>query len=463
MARVRKASDLRPEPKAPREAAEERLPHGGQTLVAYRFEKENKGKFLHVRGVGWHRWNGQFWEFDERGFTHRALLKTLRRTMGAGFTDDKLMSAAKSCQSSSAQEGILKIASNLEGFAKVLRDMDPDPYLLNVQNGIFDLRSFEMLDHDPKHLITKICNAHYDPSAVGMNWQKFLGSAIPDVEIQEFLQRYIGYSLKGVVEEHVLPIFIGRGRNGKGTFYETVLHALGGYAYHADSGLLMRRRSENLSGLMELQGRRFVSVSETERDEPMAESTMKMLTGGDPITARRLFKERVTFLPTHSIILVTNHFPKVDGNDDAVWDRLVAVPWDQRFIGKRRDKGMKENLKLEIDAVLLWAIEGLREYEELGDLAVPDVIRQRTGKFRVDSDEIRTWFASNCVEDPNAKVLLKDFHEAYTMGPHIKNQPQLSAVKFREELESRGFQTKKTNGARWYLFGWRLLEPDEEA
>ncbi len=180
-------------------------------------------------------------------------------------------------------------------FAATVADLDADPYLLNVANGTLDLRTGQVRDHDPADRCSKVTAAAYRPEVDGAGWRAFLHRVLPDPEVRGFLQRLTGVALLGRVVEHVLPIATGVGANGKGVFTRSVEHALGDYASTAEADLFMSREGAHPTGEMDLLGRRWVTVSETDHGRRLAEATMKRLTGGDTVKARRMRQDFVEF------------------------------------------------------------------------------------------------------------------------------------------------------------------------
>src|SRR5699024_3848837 len=157
-----------------------------------------------------------------------------------------------------------------------------------------------------------------------------------------------------------LMIAVGSGRNGKGVFAHAVQRALGDYAVTATNDLLTTGRyggksAGDLSAQMQLRGARWAAMSELNVDDRLAPATMKTLTGGDPITAKLMGKDFVTFEPSHSLFMLTNYLPRVPAEDRAAWARIRVVPFEVSFEG-REDKHLDERLALSIDAVLTWAI-----------------------------------------------------------------------------------------------------------
>ena len=236
----------------------------------------------------------------DRGPARRSQARGDRRPADAladSLDDKDLRNDVRKCESAAGIGGVLDIAAALEPFAYTVRDLDPDPYLINVANGTLDLRTMQLRDHDPADRITKVAAAAWDPDAHGQVWEAFLARVLPDPEVRGFLRRYVGLGLAGTVLEHALAILTGTGRNGKGVLYGAVNHALGDYAGVAEPDLFMHRDGAHPTGEMDLRGLRWVVVSESDHGRRLAEATVKRLTGGDQIKARRMRQDFVDVPP----------------------------------------------------------------------------------------------------------------------------------------------------------------------
>ena len=137
--------------------------------------------------------------------------------------------------------GALTLASTEESVVVTPDDLDADPFLINCPNGVLDLRTGELMKHDPALLLTKMTAAAYRPNVAGLEFSKFLARVQPEEDMRAFLARLLGHALEGRVIEHVLPIFHGDGGNGKSTLVNAVMAALGDYAGPADPDLLTAR------------------------------------------------------------------------------------------------------------------------------------------------------------------------------------------------------------------------------
>lgn len=429
----------------------------GQLRMAYRLAAGHSRGLMYVHGMGWHWWDGTRWQEDRTGQAEQAVFQVLRTSYENAFGDEKLGSDTRACNSSSGVDGVLKLASKLPEFAFTTDDLDRDPYKLNVANGTLDLLTMTLWPHDPADRITKVCRASYDPGAVGPVWDAFLDRSLPDPDVRAFLQRYTGQALVGRTMEHALAILTGTGRNGKGVWYGAVNKALGSYATSVRPELLLSRDGAHTTDEMDLMGVRWVTMSEIDQGRTLAEATMKRLTGGDEIRARRMRQDSVAFTPSHTLVMVANHLPKTSGNDDAVWKRLKVVPFEVVIPANEQDPRLNEKLELELEAVLSWIIQGWQDYQRIG-LADPEKVLARTAAYREDTDGIGQFITENCVTGDGCNVPLDELWRAWERWANVAGFVRQAPTKreFSKSLEALGYQQGKSGGTRkWRQIGLR--------
>ena len=430
--------------------------HQGQAKFAYLLAERYADQLLHVHGLGWHAWRGTRWAPDDRGVARRAVLDVLRHAWEEAFGSKELTAEVKQCQTATAVNGILALAASLEPFAATVDDLNAVPWLLNCANGTLDLHTLELHPHEPSERLTKVCRGAYRPDTAAPTWDAFLARVLPDEEVRGFVQRLAGMALIGDVREHVLPIFTGTGRNGKSVFYKALSSAMGDYAATADPELFMARRDgAHPTGEMDLMGRRLVVVSESNRDRRLDEAKMKRLVGGDPIKARRMRQDFVEFMPSHTAVLVTNHLPKVSGDDPATWARLRVVPFNVVIPPAEQDTELSAKLELEADGILSWAVAGLRDYLERG-LDDPRGVRVATAAYHRDSDALAR-FIDECCETGSAyQERTSELHAAW-VGWQLRDGAEPMSMKaFGQALDARGFTSKKVKSGICRV-GIRLL------
>ena len=438
--------------------------HRGQARMAYRLAEAYANRLLYVYGTGWLYWTGTRWCEDDRGRATRAALDTLRTALADSLTDHDLRADVRKCETAAGVAGVLDLASALEPFAATVADLDADPYLLNVENGTVDLRTFELRPHDPRDRITRVTRAAYDPSAHSEEWTSFLARVLPDDEVRGYLQRLIGLCLLGKVTEHIFTIATGTGANGKGTAYGAVLHALGNYGHAAESDLFMAAKSNPNAATpaqMGLRGKRLVVVSETERDHRLAMALMKNLTGGDQITARPLYGKPVTFAPSHTSLMVTNFLPKVAGDDPAAWRRIRVVPFDVTIPEPEQDRQLGERLELAADAILAWALDGWRRYLDRG-MDAPEAVRAATDSYQYASDDVRRFVEAECIRNAHMWAAMSDLWARWESWRTDDGAEQMSKKAFGQALDDHGFPAFKGTGGVRARRGLGLCAKDDD-
>jgi putative DNA primase/helicase len=437
----------------------------GQTRMALMYLADNHKRVRYVPGLEWHVWSGTHWKPDDTGSPKRLAIQTVinARTEAAHMENPherkELWADTKSCDNDAGLNGMLSIAKTLTGIATAPTQLDQDPYLFNCLNGTLDLRTGELLPHKREDLITKVAGCGYDPNATGITFLRFLSEILPDVEVRDYVQRLIGYSMLGLVKEHVLPLFIGPGRNGKSKLLEIVLKSFGDYGMMAAPTLLLERAANAATtDKVDLMGKRLVVCSETDEGNRFGAATVKSLTGGDTITARRMHKDFISFVPSHTVFMMTNHLPVTDGSDMAIFERIKKVTFDQKFIGPRQDPHLSEKLDVEREVVLRWAVEGYQKYVGRG-LEEPQKVVKDTRKYQFDNDPLGRFISERCVEDNNAKVTSTALYDAWkNWNGGVVHDTQMA---FSMKMESRGFEKKRSTGGRYAFKGIGLRQEED--
>ncbi|HEY9356709.1 MAG TPA: phage/plasmid primase, P4 family [Arthrobacter sp.] len=421
--------------------------HRGQARMAYRLAVMYRSELMYVKGLGWLVWDGRRWAEDEKDAAKNAVLEVLRSALSESLDGDKdLRADVRKCESAAGVDGVLDLASALPGLRVAIDDLDADPYLLNCANGTLDLRTRELRPHNPADRITRVARGAYDRTADRTTWDAFLATVLPDDQERDYLQRVIGQSAYGRVREHLFPVLIGTGSNGKGTAYGAITNALGDYATIINPNLLMGDRGGGGPEMMTLRGARLVIGSETEEGRQLDAALMKRLTGGDQLTARRLYQEPVQWAPTHQLLYVTNHLPKVKGNDPAVWRRIRVVPFDVVVAEAQRDQTLPERLELSADAILTWAVEGWFAYEDAGGMHEPETVLRATDDYQTESDAVKRFIRAACVTGPHIHTSTRELYGAWASWVAADGAEPLKETPFAKELDRLGFAAKRTAG-----------------
>jgi putative DNA primase/helicase len=284
---------------------------------------------------------------------------------------------------------------------------------------------------------------------------------LPDESVRDYLQRLMGAALLGKVIEHVLGILTSTGFNGKSKFYEAMLYALGDYAPSAEPDLFMHRDGAHPTGEMDLMGKRLVVVSESDEGRRLAVATVKRLTGGDRIKARRMRQDFIEFDPAHLPLLVTNHLPVISGGGESIWGRIRVIPFDVFISEEDRDHHLGDKLAADADAVLVWAIDGWNNYTEHG-LNEPKGVLVATDNYRVDSDAVRRFIDEMCVVSPTAYSTTGRLFAAWKPWAASEGLPEIGSGVFGKALDSHGYPQGERNRAGRFRFGLGLKSEEDE-
>lgn len=247
------------------------------------------------------------------------------------------------------------------------QNLDRNSWVLNVPNGTVDLRYARLREHRPEELLTKIAGAEYRADAKCPRWKQFLGEVFePHPDLIPFVQRAVGYTLTGDARCECVFVLVGSGRNGKSTLIGVLDELLGEYAGIAEIETFLTSRGNPLrEDIADMRGRRLVSAQEPSMTGALAEATLKWLSGGDRLRARRLYEHTQEFHPSHKLWLAVNRLPTIRSDDRAARARLRVIPFDVSF-ERRPDRELKSQLSSELSGILRWALEGCLHWRREG-------------------------------------------------------------------------------------------------
>jgi putative DNA primase/helicase len=442
----------------------------------------------------WLTWCGSHWQRDTVGLVVRWQRETVK-ALGAqlpGLEDEaakKLLAHIKSSLNTARLKAAVEQAHTWDGMTIEPNVLDADPWVLNCTNGTLDLHSGELRPHRQADLITKCLSIAYEPDATCPTWDAFLWRIMggrqdpddPNMRVGElerrrlederphglidFLQRAIGYTLTGSTREQCLFMLHGPTKTGKSTFLATLRALLGPYGQQADMESFMHKdRQEVRNDIADLAGSRLVCTLEVPEGKRLAENLVKQMTGGaDQLKARFLFEEHFTFKPQFKIFLGTNHKPKANPGDDALWERIHLVPFVVQIPKDDRDKELETKLRTELPGILAWAVRGCLAWQRLGDLGEPEAVIEATAGYRSEMDTLGAFLTECCIcGDPEIyKTQASTLLQAYQRWV---GQTTMTARALNSALSDRGYASKRfTTGMFWLGIGLPAPEEQREA
>ncbi|GAA1064724.1 phage/plasmid primase, P4 family [Streptomyces asiaticus] len=428
------------------------------------YMRRQGGGVRYAKGLGFLVWNGKIWVSGDA--TVREALHRMGAEMIAGGDDYERRLALKALTNRHI-EGILKELPSVPGVPATANDFDRSPELLSVGNGTVNLRTGELKPHDPADLITRMVEPDYRPGALSPRWDRFLVEVFPNhPEMVDYIRRIVGYGITGSTAEQMFVFHHGAGANGKSVFLDVLTHVFRGVTKSAQVSVFEQRTAVGQANpeLADLYGARLVFCSETERYSRLADALIKQITGGDPVTARRLHSNPFTFTPTFLLQIAGNYRPAIMSADFGTWRRVKLVSWEATFRGKNADPELPAKLKAEAEGVLAWAVRGAVEWYASG-LQEPSAVQQDTADYRESEDRLQEWLEACLVQEPGARIAPMQLRRAYAEwceDAGMSRKEQLSGWSLGVEVEARGFPKKKVGG-RWGFQGIRLKTDAEKA
>ena len=338
--------------------------------------------------------------------------------------------------------------------------LDSNPMLLNTPGGTYYLP--EGLNGwkptDPADLLTKVTAVV--PSEEGMPlWNDALQLFFcGDQSLIDYVQQVCGLCLVGKVYQEALLIAYGDGRNGKSTFWNVIYKVLGSYSGNISADALTVNCKRNVKPEMaELKGKRMIIAAELQEGMRLNTSVVKQLCSTDPIFAEKKFKAPFHFEPSHTLVLYTNHLPKVGASDDGTWRRLIVIPFHAKIQGSKDIKNYTQHL---VDnaggAVLSWLMEGARKVIAANyQITRPQCVLDAIGSYREGNDWLGNFINECCIVNKSYQEKSGELYNNYREYCIENGEYIRSTSDFYAALEQAGYKRKKMRDGK-YIIGIQL-------
>lgn len=435
--------------------------------------KDDHGDVLRYQpGLGWCAWDGQVWETgaegrawylvmaqaDKLGMEAERMMQLAPRGEGKDKTPEqkeaeRAFAWAQRCRSYSNQRNTLAAASKLMEAGDI-DEFDPDPWLLNTPSGVVDLRTGEIREHESRYMCTKITSVEPRIGKAAPKWKEFLRQVTGgDAEFERYLQMVAGMACVGKVYEEGLVISYGPGSNGKSTLFAVWQELLGSYSGTIRNEVLVgNKNGSEVQGAAQLRGMRLSVTSELEEATRMNLSLLKRLTSRDRISARPLYHDPIEFTPTHTLILHTNHLPRLSSCDDGTKRRIAIAPFLSAIPPEKKIMDFAGVLvREEGPEILGWMIEGAIEfYKANTKLTKPKVVLDATAEYFASEDKLGRFIAECCEVTPEAKTAAGTLYRAYCDWCRTENLHPGGSQPFSRNLVGRGHELIKTRTGNIY-------------
>ena len=394
----------------------------------------------------WYYWDGKKWRLDESGEVKKLADVVCEDIKHEAFLeqDEKsqldMLKWANKTAASKNKESMIKECQHLDGIPASNDMFDSYPDFFNCQNGIVNLRNGELIPHDSSFMMSKIAFCDYDVSGKKPEkWLKFLDDVTGGgKELQDYIQKCVGYSLSGSTREQCAYFLYGMGNNGKSTFLDTIADMLGDYAANTQPETIMMKKfgsdSAN-SDVARLKSSRYVTCEEPTEGVRLNEGLLKQLTGGSKITCRFLYGDEFEYTPEFKIWIATNHKPVIRGTDVGIWRRIKLIPFEVNIPPEKVDKNLKYKLRKEMPQILRWAVEGCMKWQKEG-MAEPECVLKAVKDYKNEMD-LLVGFIEDAIEidySCNDKILASELFEMYIKWAKKNNEYEMTSKKFFKEI-----------------------------
>lgn len=449
------------------------------------FVREHKGDLIFTDALGWLSWNGTVWERGDHMAEHLAIEFTGRmfdeaaseyRDAQSTFTSVQIQVAEGTAtkQDVSVAKEAVKAAKEYLDHAKQSRSafrikailtlakpslvikadkLDGNSAELNTPAGIVDLNTGSIRKHDRTAYCTKITSAAPGSAGAAM-WMDFLETITGgDSSLIGFLQLVAGMALHGKVYHEGLILAFGSGRNGKSTYFNGLLAVLGDYAGTIDVSVLTTDRQNRGAALATLRGKRLVVAGELEEGKRLSVSTLKQITSTDAISIEEKYKQPETVTPTHSLVLFTNHLPRVGSMDNGTWRRLQVVPFNASIPEKSTIANFGDVLAREAGpAILAWAIQGAVNFARNGyKLDIPAAVEEVTDEYRQRENWLDNFIEECCVREPDARAGAAELYGTYKEWSAQNGDYTRRLNDFNTAMESAGYEKRTPKGKKVWI------------
>lgn len=422
-------------------------PDANQVAQAERVLAANPD-FRYAAGLGWLRWDGTKWAAGaETVFTQAVIANAKRQVVIA-----PALPFSQQLASRRGIEDVAKLATTLPAAHVGIDQLDTHLDYLHTAGKTWHLSTGAAWATPREELNTRALA--WEPKEECPEWRAMLDRCFPgESDTVDYLQRLIGYGITGRTTEQIFVLLHGRGANGKSTFMDTLSYVFGPYVETIPVEILMNTKQRDGEApapqLAKMRGARIVLTSESERGGLLSEPTVKLLTGDEPLTARTLYREPVTFRPEALILMATNHMPDIRGTDDGIWRRVKLIEWRESFIG-RRDTGILDRLKSEAPGIISWALDGAMEWYRNG-LQEPARVTISTDKYREDSDFLGSFMPEWLEVDAASWLPNKEIGALYAEFAEANQLETLRSTRtLYRALEERGATSVKRQGVMGY-------------
>ena len=342
--------------------------------------------------------------------------------------------------------------------SKDFDDFNRNPYLVNVRNGLLDIRDMSFKEHTPSYLSTVQLNVEYNPQVDCPQFKKFLNEVL-DCKLIPLVQEIVGYLLTTNTVSQKAFVFWGPARTGKSTLLWVVEYLLLGKKNV--SNIPWQEIGDKFK-TAELLGKLANVFSDLPSKSIDDTGIFKVVTGEDYLMAEKKNKNPFKFKPFARLVFSCNELPRnyVD-RTEGFYRRLIIVPFSRQIEKSKIDKALKYKLQREKEGILNWALEGLKRlYENNFEFSENELTDGVKKEYKRENNNVISFVEECCEIDSLFSCSRIEIYEAYKEFCVEAGLKALSQIKFNKELEGNFNITRSRSGKLRLWNGVRIKLDD---
>lgn len=449
----------------------------------------------------WYRWMGHIWAETDCGVDLQIRLSSeiaelfFKKTNAVSreMEQSNLMrctsietkgdcGACDYCEKNKLREGLNKIYTKLKTTTfknnimkeckelffdeQFTKKVDSNKDIIAFNNGVLDLTTFEFRDGKPEDYISFSTQIDYDEDKKYYEYSEwpqielFLSQVLPDPEVRSYFMKHLSTCLMGGNKAQKFHILTGSGSNGKSMLMNLASKALGDYAAVVPIALFTQKRAGSGSAAPEvirLKGRRFVTMQEPDEKVALNTGLMKLVSSGEKMYARDLFKSGCEFEVQAKFHLACNDKPEINSTDGGTWRRLMVINFVSKFTENPKEINqflIDESIQYLVNSqewatsFLSYMIHTLKEGRGFHKLQAPPKVMEYTSEYRNDNDGIARFMNEKIQESESESGITKSILSSVFKIWKIQNELTSLSI---TDLEKRIIE--KFGKAPWG--GWK--------
>jgi len=393
-------------------------------------------------------------------------------------TAQKLNEICAMLKKTQPKQNIMREACEIFYDKEFVSKLDRNAYLLCFNNGVVDFKQKTFRKGQPDDFISKCTNIDYIPYSSLQNTHhkivsdlnKFMEQLFPLKDVENYMWDHLSSCLIGINTNQTFHIYEGSGRNGKSVLTSLMGKGMGSYKGTVPITLITKQRlsiGSTSSEVAQLDGIRYAVMQEPTKGDKINEGALKELTGGtDPIQARALFKDTITFVPQFKLVVCTNTDFEDTSNDDGTWRRMRYISFKSKFLENpyedeikfprsecpyqfKLDKTIDE--KFDVWAPVFMSILVHKAYTNQGLVKDCNTVMLTSDKHRESQDYMSGFVKENIIEKHGSIIKKTNMMESFKLW-YVENYGKTSMPKGKEitEFLNRRFGVYKN--------GWHNIE-----